>query len=601
MGKDGIVGRMEWRHVYTRDEIWEDRRNLLEAEERGEQYLLTKINHNFLNSYLEKCAKGIITPIWPQDFRKANQYHHNNNTGNNANHNTGHKSSTTSSASTSPSMGGNTSFSGAQGHHNQFAGSRKSGWRERRVIVSDETTEKKSKFGVQAWEPQVLDLFTVRLRELRALFNKWTFLNHAQMNMEFQKWWKEANDFGYWKPLFVLYEWFHKLQNERVPQVQWYQCVFKTFESAPWPIQQKDRQVNPRVKNYLYDYVNSLPVCWQEGWGQFQRMRQHHSVISWKQWITVAVEIESRQWVEKVERDDGSDMVVPENVWCAFLATIWLNGSLPIRFLPWSMLTLPQSMSSEETAWKWRGQLWKAIEDIGKGGKVYVVSTAYLDSWRRWKNSFQEMALEVLEPDTETWSLRLRFMWSQLVSSWNIQITQQDITKHAVIPTHQNSAQEVIHQEEIVEVEGEENELEGDEYAEREGEGEGDGSILTEEDYSNVRCLVQEWKEMGYRGWMDGYFPEWYMEKGNYAWKQEWWDLFFYTTSQVLDLRSVWEDDSWKKFIAWILESGQDSSEWIGVMCEEMETDAPEWTIDCPYYHTVIQEMRNFCEKNTLS
>jgi hypothetical protein len=34
-------------------------------------------------------------------------------------------------------------------------------------------------------------------------------------------------------------------------------------------------------------------------------------------------------------------------------------------------------------------------------------------------------------------------------------------------------------------------------------------------------------------------------------------------------------------------------------MCEGMEQEPPEWTIDCPYYQVVIQEMRNFCEKNT--
>ena len=562
---------MEWRHVYTRDEIWEDRRGLLEAEERGEQYLLPKINQNFLNSYLEKCANGIITPVWPQDFRKANQHHHHNSNHNNSN-----------------GVGGVAQYSSQTHHHHSnhhhLGNVRRNGWRERRVIVNDEGGEKKSKFGVQAWEPQVLDVFTVRMRELRALLNKWTSRNHVQIEAEFQKWWKEAGDFGYWKPLFVLYEWFRKLQNERVPQVQWYQAVFKTFESAAWPIQQQERQVNPRVKNYLYDYVNSLPMYWQEGWGQFQRVRQQHSLISWKQWITSAVEIEARQWV--VAQQEEGAMVVPENVWCAFLATIWFNGSIPVRFLPWAMLTLPQLMANEEAMWKWRGQLWKAIEEIDKGGKFYGSQNAYVDTWRRWKNSFEEMAFQVLKPNTEEWSLRLRFMWSQLFPSWNIQITQQDITKRAVVSAVQQPPSPL------------ETEAEEEETVEaRAGTEEDD--IFTEEDYSNVRCLVQEWKEMGYRGWMDGYFPEWYMEKGNHGWKREWWDLFFYTTSQVLDLRSIWEDDSWKTFIGWILESGQDADEWIHAMCEGMEQEPPEWTIDCPYYQVVIREMRNFCEKNT--
>jgi hypothetical protein len=360
---------------------------------------------------------------------------------------------------------------------------------------------------------------------------------------------------------------------------------------VPWPIQQQERQVNPRVKNYLYDYVNSLPMYWQEGWGQFQRVRQQHSLISWKQWMTSAVEIESRQWVV-VQQGEEEVVIVPENVWCAFLATLWLNGSLPVRFLPWSMLTLPQLMASEETAWRWRGQLWKAIEETSKGG-VYIGSGAYVDAWRRWKNSFQEMAFRVLKPDTEKWSLRLRFMWSQLFPSWNIQITQQDIKNRAIVSTKEYVVEEEVEIEQEQEWEREEDNSEN-----KGGQGDCD-DIFTDEDYSNARCLVEEWKEMGYRGWMDGYFPEWYMEKGNHGWKREWWDLFFYTSSQVLDLRTVWEDDSWKSFISWILESGQDSHEWIHTMCEGMEQEPPEWTIDCPYYQVVIQEMRNFCEKNT--
>jgi hypothetical protein len=119
-----------------------------------------------------------------------------------------------------------------------------------------------------------------------------------------------------------------------------------------------------------------------------------------------------------------------------------------------------------------------------------------------------------------------------------------------------------------------------------------DSSFLTNEDMKHVRCLIMEWKEMGKQGWMDSYFPDFYMEKGEYEKKMNWWNIFLDIACQNLDMNLIWKDDSWVQWLKWILECSQDSNLWLGDMLDKMERTPPEWTIDCPLYSKLIDEMR---------
>lgn len=542
---------MEWRYVYTREEIWNDRKDLLDASASGKTFrnplLVSPECVNFLNLYQVKCADGIMTPVWPQDFKKhtSGVPHKDNEMGENRN------------------RGGNV-------------------WRgERSTNISSTTPQNQStdfqKFAEQAWQPQVLNQYNARIKDLRSIFNKWTPRNSDVMVGEFKTWWKNANDFGYWKPFFVIFEWFRKLQQERVAQPVWYENVFKAFLDLSWPIQPQERQVNQRIKSNLYDGVNSLPRDWIQYWSSFQREHQSIATISWKKWITTAVELNLRNWFEKYVINENSTEeetieIIPSTVICSFVSTLWTMGILPVRFLPWCMLVLPLECKNEEVAWKWRSQIWEAI-DANIHETQLKTHSEYKDCWRRWKNGFMDHGREVLTPDIDNWNLRLRYKWSILCPDWSIEITQEDVDKKRKV------VDEIV-QEIIVE--------------ETYDSGIWESDILTEQDYSNIRSLTTEWKEMGKQGWMDSYFPEWYMEDGNHENKMIWWDSFFFSASQLFDMKNIWENQDWNNWIRWILDCSTDYRIWLSNMIEQMKNNPPEWTIECPLYNNIIDGMRQF-------
>jgi len=516
---------MEWRYVCSRSEIWNDRSALLA---NGVSYrnplLVSPQCITFLNSYQEKCSQGILTPVWPQDFRKAN--------------------------------------------HSHGESASRSAWRgstEPKTSASAPASSDFQRFAGQAWQPQVLNPYNARMKDLRNIFNKWTPKNHDSMREEFQTWWKNSGDFGYWKPFFVIYEWFRKIQTERVAQSIWYDGVFKTFLGTGWPTQASERQVNSKMKNYLYDGVNSLPRDWIQYWNFFQKEHQVSTIISWKKWTTTAIELVSRQWLEAYEKqeDDNQDGIAPYGVMTHYLATMWYVGILPLRFLPWAMFVLPLKVN-DEVAWKWRSYMWEALEECQLEHRL----VEYRECWERFKVGFEENAKNKLKPNVDSWGLRLRYKWSVLCPSWGIGITEN------VLEQKRKEIEPKV--EECCGVE----------------ETEWDSDFLTNEDMKHVRCLIMEWKEMGKQGWMDSYFPDFYMEKGEYEKKMNWWNVFLDIACQNLDMNLIWKDDSWVQWLKWILECSQDSNLWLGDMLDKMERTPPEWTIDCPLYSKLIDEMR---------
>jgi hypothetical protein len=561
---------MEWRYVYKRDDIFEARNELLLASEKGETFknplLVYSLCINFLNGYQEKCSQGVMTPVWPQDFRKNNNSHVNTNT---------------NSQNTS-NEGGNTDTISVHSNNNNERNNneRNNVWRESK---QKPVTNDFQKFSGQAWQPQMLNPFQARIRELRGIFNKWTHQNHDGVADEFRGWWKNASDFGYWKPFFVIYEWSRKIHQERVPQVQWYEGVFKTFISTQWTLHQSERQVNPRMKSFLYDGVNSLPSEWRDCWTKFQKEHQTVSIISWKKWITNALELQTRQWfhsyqlnLEKERNETGEiELIATIQVWTSFIGSLWITGVLPMRFLAWAMFTLPLTSLNEENSWRWRASLWEALDALVEKRQLPIMME-YVDCWRRWKNGFTENALDIFRPNIVDWNLRLRYTWSNLCPSWNIEITQDDLEKR---------------KRQVDELEKDDDGIIGGKAVEDEDIN-CDGNCISDENIDNLRTLIQEWREMGRHGWMDSYFPEWYMELGNIENKIIWWDMFFYTASQYLDLKSIWEREDWIEFIKWIYENAVDGDIWFDKMIERMDENPSEWTIECPYYSYVIDGLR---------
>lgn len=559
---------MEWRYVYPREDIWKDRQCLLEALSARKSFrnplIVSPQCITFLNAYREKCSEGIMTPVWPQDFKKAQTPNHN--TSPNHNYNRENRENNDGEHRPRPSSGW------------RGVGERSSGGHSN-VAATHSNSSDFQKFAVQAWQPQVLNQYSARIKDLRSIFNKWTPRNNDSVIVEFQAWWKNASDFGYWKPFFILFEWFKKLQQERVPQNVWYENVFRTFLELSWPIHPQERQVNQRIKSNLYDGVNSLSRDWIQYWSSFQREHQSVALISWKKWITTAVELNLRDWFlkfqesERLGETDEPIEMIPHTVISSFVSTLWLTGMLPVRFLPWVMFVLPLEAETEEIAWKWRSFVWDSIDTIIRERQIKT-TVEYTDCWRRWKNGFTDNALKVLKPNIQDWNLRLRYKWSTLCPSWNIEITQEDIEK----------------KRKVVETPVE-NEPEVKETPQTEVENVWDSSVLTDQDYSNIRSLTEEWKEMGKQGWMDSYFPEWYMDEGNYERKMVWWDGFFYTASQIFDMKNIWDNPDWCSWIQWILECSTDHKKWLNSMLNKMKDNPPDWTIECPFYENISQKM----------
>lgn len=497
---------MEWRHIYNRAEIWRMRSSY------WNECFQLPFKNEFLNEYQQKCIQisQAPPPVWatptfehpPWVVQKKNK-------------------------PKGQSM-------------NQAI------WRNSK---EENTTGDFKKFANQAWQPQTISNFYIILRELRTIFNKWTQKNYNQILDELNQWWNHrAIGFGIWRSFFVLSEWLNKLMNERLVNLKWFETIMNTFLSLSWSME----AIEPTMENDLMEAIHNhhfTRIHLVDSWNYF-RSQNKNTTVCWKYWIAYALETEAKQ-------------VIITPVWCNFLSVLWLNGTLPMSFLPWMMFTLPNTIQ-ESKSWEWRLHLWEAMETTYKSKQILILQKNII-CWNQWKQAFQKHALQVYTINFTEWSSFLKVKWSTICPEWNFgslkQIQQESIPE--IKPKLTNQTMDLNHE--------------------------------------NVRCMFREWKEMGYQGWMDSYLPEWIFQENpeqKNNWKL-WMDLFFYEADQILGI-SIWNKHEWQLFILWMIQ--QQSilyQSWIPELLDEWNMEPPEWTIECPQFKQNIDLLRQwYNEKN---
>jgi hypothetical protein len=151
----------------------------------------------------------------------------------------------------------------------------------------------------------------------------------------------------------------------------------------------------------------------------------------------------------------------------------------------------------------------------------------------------------------EIWPLKLKFQWTDWNPDWKDIMQINDNKPVSSLPTSNTCSMPVL---EICQEPKLPNE---------------------KETLENIRCLLNEWKEMGKQGWMDSYLPEYWLEGNKEVECSVWFTYYLYEAVQCLD------DETFEVITRWII-SQAGNENWVNLWKHEWEQNPPDWMIDFP-------------------
>lgn len=334
-----------------------------------------------------------------------------------------------------------------------------------------------------------------RLRGIRAILNKWTIANSSVVEEEWKQWFKKEQEFiGGFACWITLIELEQKINTERKINIDWLRNVYKLFEQnmesyASMKVGEMLEKVDDKIREKVWklDGIRLPFISWLEEMRDMKFIEAYHMwFVRWIDWVFMEGcfrpsfifdandewELFSNhmweQWVQIAFQHIAIQKL--PYTYMNRMIYYWKDRKIPDVFPKWFL-------------WKWFMVCYEQIVQI------------FPSKIHDWKTHF---ATEFQNVNQDELPMKIRFFWEEHFQNVT-PTTSTPSTPRQMNTTRNNNNTNTNTQEEPSKKHINENSTKREKRK----------VMFSMEDLSNMRCLLMEWRDNdGYGDWMDSYLPE---------------------------------------------------------------------------------------------